>query len=317
MKALKLRSFFLCLGLLLWCSNARAEAEKGMPEELEGVSRSQTLVIGRVTNDPSKHYERLKTMVDYVAGRLKDSGIRQGSILMAKSNEEMIQYLKEGKVDWVSETPFSAIIFSEETGAEMVLRKWKDEAPEYYSVFITRKDSGINSLDDLKGKKIAFEDTGSTTAYFVPTAVLKGEGLQLQELSSPRENSSPDKVGYVFAKDELNISTWVHKGLTEAGAFSNLDWEDSGETPEAFKKDLKIFYQTKPFPRAVELLRKDLDPKIKRRIMEVLLGAHEDPEAKDALKAYDKCTRFDELEGKAKEGLEEARRILERTGCRK
>ncbi len=274
-------------------------------------ARERTLVIGRVSDNPKKHYKRLKPMVDYVASHLKDLGIMQGAVLMFKNNQELIQAVNEGRIDWVTETPFSAIIFSEATGAEIMLRKWKKGVPDYYSVFITRKDSDIDSLCDLKGKTIAFEDSGSTTAYFVPAAALKKEGLQLQKLSSPREEPPADKVGYAFAGGELSITTWVHKEITDAGAYSNLDWESSKDTPDVFRKDLKIIYQSKPLPRAVELIRKDLDPKIKKRIKNILLRAHEDPEAKKALKLYDKTKKFDEFKGEAKEGLEEARRILE------
>ncbi|MFQ5850569.1 MAG: phosphate/phosphite/phosphonate ABC transporter substrate-binding protein [Candidatus Binatia bacterium] len=272
--------------------------------------RRETLVIGRVSENPKKHYNRLKTMVDYVASHLKDLGIRRGSVLIAKDNRQLIQYLKEGKLDWVTETPLSAFIFRDETGAEIMVRKWKKGAPEYHTLFFTRKDSGIESIEDLKGKKIAFEDPGSTTGYFVPVAMLKRAGLELIKLSSPREDPPPDKVGYAFARTELNISTWVHKRLAEAGAFSNLDWENPEYTPETFRKDLKVIYQSKPFPRAVELIRRGVDPKVKRRIKEILLKAHNDPKAEEALKAYDKTAKFDEFRGEAKGGLDEARQIL-------
>ncbi len=122
--------------------------------------RQSTLVIGRVSNNPKKHFKRLKPMVDYVVSHLKDLGITRGSVLMAKNNRQLIQYLKEGKLDWVTETVFSALIFSEETGAEIIARRWRKGVPEYFSVFFTRKDSGIASLGDLKGKTIVFEDPG-------------------------------------------------------------------------------------------------------------------------------------------------------------
>ncbi len=268
------------------------------------------ITIGRVSDKPHKHYKELRPIVDYMASKMGDIGIEKGEVVIFKDNDELIQALKEGKVDWVSESPFSAIIYEEEAGAEIIARRWKKMVPDYYCVFFTRKDSGIDSLVDLKGKKVAFEDPGSTTAYFVPKATLKKEGLQLVELATAKEKPPADKVGYAFAGGELNISTWVVKGLSDAGAFSNLDWEDPGNTPEPFKKDLKIIYKTKSFPRAVELVRGDLDPKIKERIKKVLFKAHKDQQAKDPLAAYDKTSKFDAIKGKVKEGLDEVRRIL-------
>ena len=43
----------------------------------------------------------------------------------------------------------------------------------YHSVFITRADrSDINSLQDVKGKKMAFVDPGSTSGNPIPTSML-------------------------------------------------------------------------------------------------------------------------------------------------
>ncbi|GAX62843.1 hypothetical protein SCALIN_C44_0024 [Candidatus Scalindua japonica] len=272
--------------------------------------RNKTLIIGRVSERPKKHYKKLKPMVDYVADGMKDLGIIRGSVLIAEDNNKMIKYLKEGKVDWVTETTFSAVIFSEETGAEIILRRWKRGVPEYYCVFITRRDSGINSLADLKGKKIAFEDPGSTTGFLFPLFRLKMEGFELVELETPRGKPPLDKVGYAFAYGEQNISTWVVKCLTDVGAYSNLDWENSNVTPESVKNDLKIIYQTKPFPRSVELLRKDLNPEIKKRLKEMLLNVHNDPDAAEILERYAYTTKFDALNGEAKEGLNGVIRML-------
>ena len=297
-KVLKTGAMFLFIGSLLWCANAGAG----------------TLVIGRVSDNPRKHYKTLKPILDYVVSHLKDLGITKGSVVLAKNKEEMIKLLKEGKVDWVTKGAFQAILYSREAGAEIILRRWRKGVPTYYTVIFTRKDSGINSLNDLKGKKIAFEDPGSTSAYFVPVAVLRRAGLELVELSSPREKSPADKVGYAFAGGELNISTWVYKGLTDAGAYHNQNWEDPKDNPDAMKKDLEIVYRSKPLPRMIEVVRGDLDPRIKRRIKEVLLKAHEDPAAQEALKSYAKTAKFDEFKGEAKKGLEEARRMLEYIG---
>jgi phosphonate transport system substrate-binding protein len=106
---------------------------------------------------------------------MRDLGIKQTQVLFAKDNTQMISYLREGKVDWVTETLFSAVFYREKARAEILLRKWRKGASEYYTVFFTQKGSGIDSLEDLKGKMIAFEDPGVTTAFYVPASVLISE----------------------------------------------------------------------------------------------------------------------------------------------
>ena len=49
--------------------------------------------------------------------------------------------------------------------------------PNYYSVIMTRIDSGIDSLADLKGKKIAMRTEGSTAGHIVPMKLLMDAGL--------------------------------------------------------------------------------------------------------------------------------------------
>lgn len=267
-------------------------------------SREQTLVIGKVTEDPKKIYKKLKPIASYAAGHMADLGIRKVEVLFAQDNAMMIRYLRQGKVDWITETPFSALIFVEKADAEILLRRWKKGVAQYHTIFFTRKDHAIESLADLKGKTIAFEDPGSTTAFLLPAATLISNGLSLVQFETPRDRPPADKVGFIFARNEVNAPTWVYKNMVDAGAFSNLDWEDSDRMIESIKSKMKIFHRTVNIPRGLELVRKDLRTDIKSRLKAVLLNCHKDPEAKSALKAYKKTTRFDALDAQIQNNLE-------------
>lgn len=274
--------------------------------------RAQTLVIGKVSDSPRKHYIRLKPMVDYAGKKMKDLGITHTRVLMARNNAQMIRYLREGKVDWVTETIFSSLAFREQTGAEIILRKWKKGVPGYHTVFFTRKESDIYILKDLQGRRIALEDPGSTTAFFVPMTILFGEGLQPEKLKTIRSTPSPDKVGYGFAGGEINIATWVYQGLADAGAYNDLDWNTPDHTPPLFKKDLRIFHRAEKMPRGFELVRSDLDPKIKIRLKKILLEIDKDPDAGDVLFSYQRTARFDEIDDETNAVLEVIRQQMVR-----
>jgi phosphonate transport system substrate-binding protein len=272
--------------------------------------KPRILVIGEINLFPQKQYFMMKPIADYVARNMKDLGITGADILIAKSNEQMVQYLKEGKVDWLSETVFSSLVLEKNAGAEIILRRWKKNVPEYYTLFFVWKDSGITSLKDLRGKIVAFEEPSSTTACFVPSTELLKRDLKIQQLESTSEKPFPDRVGYVFARKEINISSWVYKGLTDAGAFNNLDWNNERKMPLAFKKNLKIIYRSKPLPRAAVLVRKDLSPVIKNRLKEILLNMHKDPKAVKILQAYQETKKFDAIDKKTNTVLIEMRSFL-------
>lgn len=277
-------------------------------------AEGRVLVIGRVSNNPNKNYAELKPLVEYVAAHMKDLGVTEGAVVLAKNKEEMTKLFQEGKVDWATKGIFQALYYVQASHAEMLLRSWREGVPNYYSVIFARKDGLVRSINDLKGKKIAFQDRGSTSAYFVPVAMLKRAGLELQELDSPRIKVPPDHVGFAFAREELNIATWVHQRITDAGAFHNQDWENPTHNPAGMKQDMTIIQKSKPLPRMIEVVRKDLEPNIKARLKEILLKINQDPLAKHALKSYSSTTKFDEIEGEAKAEVEEARQMMKFIG---
>ena len=283
---------------------------EGAQAQNDRSAKERSIVVGRVSADPEKTYPRLEKLAQYLARRLAPLGITAGGAMVAEDNRTMIRYLSQGKVDLVSETVLSALLFSDETGAEILLREWKKGVPWYYTVFITRKGSGITTLAHLRGRKIAFEDPGSTTGFLLPLAMLKREGLETVELSSPRDTAPADKVGYAFVTAEVAIAASVVRGLADAGAFSDRDWNEVGRTPGPLKKRLEIFHMSRPLIRSLILARRGLRPEIKARVKETLLGMHDDPEGADVLKAYYEVKKYDEIEGEVSKSLDEARRVF-------
>src|SRR3546814_12928949 len=86
---------------------------------------------------------------------------------------------------------------------------------------------------------IAFQNSASTSAYFVPATELLERGLPMEILLSPMDRPAAGSVGYLFARSELNISTWVDKRLVDAGVMSNLDWDNTRRTPPAYPPSMK------------------------------------------------------------------------------
>ncbi len=280
--------FFLCLLLAGLPSISLAE-------EGDAGSTDLALVIGKVSSNPKKHYKRLKPIADYAVSKMGDLGYTHARVLMAKDNDELIRFLKQGKVDWVTGTPFSAMAIHEKAGTELLLRRWKKGTPEYHTVFFVRSDSYIETINDLKGKTIVFQDPDSTSAYYIPADILIRQRLNLVRLNTPKETPPKDSVGYVFGGEEITMSTWVYKGVVDAGAFSNLDFNRDKDLPPLFREKFTIIHKSKSYPRSVELIRKDLPEVVKQRLKKVLLHAHEDSDAVLALKAYQRTAKFDEF----------------------
>jgi phosphonate transport system substrate-binding protein len=272
------------------------------------------LVLGRISDDPAAHHDQLKPLLDYVVPRLSDVGIREGRVLMARDIKQMESYLRRGRVDWVTETAASAMALQARAGARPLLLTERGGVGAYHTVFIARRDSGIGRLEDLRGRSIAFQNMASTSAYVVPAVELIGRGLQMEILLSPFDRPAEGSVGYLFARSEFNISTWVHKGLVDAGAISNLDWDSAQHMPESYRPDLVAFHATDAYPRALEMVRGDLSPAVAERLREVLAAAADDPAAGEALQRFFGTTRFLPIDDDTARSLDTLRAGVARVG---
>lgn len=275
----------------------------------ESVPREATIVVGAVSGNPQKIFPKLEVLANYLAAKLADRGIRKGDAVVAANNTEMIELLRSGAVDVLSETAFSAVHFERGAGAEILLREWKRGVSEYRGLLVARADSGIDAVEDLVGKVIAFEDPGSTTAFLLPLALMRTRGLKLAEVA-PGQKPAPDAVGYVISSDEVSIAAMVERGIADAGALSDQDWVDPEKTPEAMKASLVVFHTSEPLPRSTFLARGDLEAELKEAIRDILLKSHEDAEGAEAIKAYNGVKQYDAFEGEAAAALDGVREFF-------
>jgi len=57
----------------------------------------------------------------------------------------------------------------------------KDGSIFYVAAMVVRKDSGIKSVDDMKGHSLAFTDPNSASGYLIPAATLRSKGIDLTD----------------------------------------------------------------------------------------------------------------------------------------
>lgn len=263
----------------------------------------QTLVLGRVSDDPKTHIEAMQPILDYVVPKMRSVGIREGRILMAREAIQMQSYLRRQQVDWVTDTGIMAIDYQRRAGANVLLMTERGGGNMYRTVFFSLRGSGIDTLSDMKGRSIAFQSPYSTSSYIIPAAELLRAGLSLDMLLSPLDHADPERVGYLFARREENIATWVETRLVDVGAFSNLDWEKLlARSPER-RNTLRIFHETGAYPRALEITAAGLDPAVRERLRQVLLEAGNDPAAREPLKRFFGTQRFMPLDSDMQERL--------------
>jgi phosphonate transport system substrate-binding protein len=253
---------------------------------------SQTsIVLGDISSNPVKKIKQAKPLADYLAAHLSEYGIEMGEVKIAPDMETMMDWIAAGEVDLFFDSMYPAMMMINETDAQPLLRRWKDGVDEYHTIFFVRKDSGLESLSDLLGQMIAFDEATSTSGYMLPLAYLIEEDISTVEVKAVTESVGADEVGYVFSGNDENTIQWVISGRVMAGV---VDSETYMEIPEDAREHMTILAETRAVPRQVALARPEIDPELLEAITNLLLELDETEEGPAILEEF-KTTQFDEF----------------------
>jgi phosphonate transport system substrate-binding protein len=272
-------------------------------------SDQATLRLAIIGGDPKSAVPKVEAMASYLAENLRGAGIERWEAIVAQDNGEIIELLRSGHVDLVSQTAFSAMQYVDQAGAEILAREWKSGVSEYRTLFITDKDSPIRSVADLKGRRLAVENPDSTTAFLLPMSMLIEAGLNPKE-SHLSQLPDPDTINYTFSGDETNTATMVARGIADAGVISDVDWNSITRTPEPLKARLRVFAESEPLVRSLILVRGDLSADLKAAIKTALFAMHESVPGKATLEKYYKVGKYDEVPTSVVAQLDRIRRML-------
>ena len=86
-----------------------------------------------------------------------------------------VEAMRAEQVDFVLTGPAEYVVFKKLTDAKPVVG-W--HRPDYFAQIVVMAEGDIKSLGDLKGKKVAFGEVGSTSQQLGPAQVLADAGLK-------------------------------------------------------------------------------------------------------------------------------------------
>lgn len=256
-------------------------------------TNAETLYLGTIGDDPKDEIEEYNNLAIYLEDHLTDMGITEVKIAVAPNSQKMAQLINEKKVHIYIDSPFPSILLSNETGSTIFLRRWKKGKEKYRSVVFSRIDSGIVSIEDMRGKMMAFEEPFSTSAYFLPKATLSTQGVSQIKLNEGEEVPA-NKTGYLFSDDDKNTMTWVFRKKVDIGAMSESSYY---QLAKKRVKDLHIITQSIWVPRHVVSYAPGMEEPLVEKIKNTLINMHKNVSGQKALLAFSKTTKFDEFPG--------------------
>lgn len=289
-KSFRIAAAMLALASMLACSSQRPAIPPQTPGPTPCLGNSIT--IGEISATPGTVISNVLPFARYLAGRLADAGIVCGHVKVTDTVAGMINLINSHQVDIYFDSVFPATMVSDATGAEPILRRWRNCDPEYYSVIFATQASGIASLEDLRGRMMAMDRPDSTSGLVLPAAYLLDHGLELRVEHSYDAAVAANEVGIYFTGADANTLDLLHSGKLRAGAtddYNFAQWQKSA--PDL---GLQVLAITGSEPRQAVLLRPGLDSGLKAAIKNELLRIGEEPAAKDALQLAVGTCKFDD-----------------------
>jgi phosphonate transport system substrate-binding protein len=172
-----------------------------------------------------------------------------------------VEGLAARKLDLVWYGGFTSVQAVRRTNGNARRLVLREEDAEFKSVFIARRDSGIERLADLKGKTFAFGSVSSTSGHLMPRYFLLQNGV------TPERDLK--QIAYSGAHDATAL--WVESGKVDAGALNFLVWDKLVQDKKVDPSKVNVFWTTPPYVDYVWTVRGDLDPGLQDRILAAFL----------------------------------------------
>ncbi len=240
-------------------------------------STSKILRVGFVpAEDAQQVIQNAQPIVDILHQRLG----MEVQPFVATDYTGVVEALRVNKLDIAFLTPASYVLAKNEANVRVVLKSERKGNPYYYAAIITRADSGIKKLEDLRGKTFAFGDPLSTSANVFPRKMFHDRGID------PVRDFK--QILYSGGHDATVLA--VLNGKVDAGAtYANSpDSDDTAwmrylKNPDDVKKIRAIAF-SEPIPADNLVINGNLDESTARRVEEIFIELSRDPAGKKMLR---------------------------------
>jgi len=233
-----------------------------------------SLRMGIIPLDTESEISRRFTpLADYLAQLTS----RRVELTAASDFVQMINDLKESKIDLAFLTPMMYVEAQRKSQALPLVKALRDGAPYSRGAIVARTDSMITRLEEIKGKRFAFGDKNSTPTYLVPRAMLADAGINLEDLQE-----------FTFFDHDDSVAKAVIAGEYDAGGL----YESNARTYE--NRGLTVIKTSPDIPGNIICASKHLDQETSELIKKALFSLNrKDKIHVDILTAIDPvCTGF-------------------------
>lgn len=239
------------------------------------------------TNNDGSMEAKTGPFADYLSEKLG----MDVNVTLATDYSTIVEAMASGKVDLGIMPPAAYVQARNLDAAEAILSsqlvKYDEDTEEpiegeYTSTFkgevLVKADSDMESLEDLKEKKIATLSPNSASGYIYPVAEMKDLGIDpLTDCTLTTVNDIPSEMTAVLNGQQ--DACFVFQGARYVFSSKFTDYD--------LYKDLKVLYLTDgDIPNDAIAVQPSMDEDLKAQIKDVFLNMANDEEGKEAMSLW-------------------------------
>lgn len=259
-----------CIITLVLVFIISCEQKKINLEPLYGNSPIPTKMVLRFGIHPLHNPVRLISvfgpMIDYLNKNIPEVTFQlEGSVNYAAFEDK----IKKRLLDFALPNPYQTLL-SLKYGYRVFAKMGDDQ--NFYGIILIRKDSGIKSIAQLRGKTISYPAPTALAATMMPQYFLFKHGLNVfKETKSLYVGSQESSIMNVFLKNSQAASTWP------------MPWKSFMQDNPEKANQLEVKWKTDTLPNNGLVVRDDMSEVLVAKVRRLLLDLNKSEEGKSIL----------------------------------
>lgn len=218
-----------------------------------------------------RQLERFEPLAHYLSST---TGARVRLQVLARYGNAVEQFSAE-KLDGAFFGSFAYVLAHARHGVEPVARPVDGNGRStYFGVILVRRDGGIRDGSGLAGKRFAFVDRATTAGYLLPRHYFKSQGITDYRAFLGE---------YYFAGTHEDAVWDVLEGRADAAAAKSTVIQRLGYEDPRIIHELDALARSPDVPENALCLAPWVDPALRRRVRDALLGMESDPRGREVL----------------------------------
>jgi phosphonate transport system substrate-binding protein len=226
-------------------------------------------------NNPVRLFEIYGPLIDYLNRNIPDAKFR---LEASRNYDEFDKKLYARQFDFALPNPYQTL--NSLSHGYYVIAKMGDDF-KFTGVILVRRDSGINKVIDLKGKKVSYPARTAIAATMMPQYYFQTHGLDVNR----------DIENLYVGSQESSIMN-VYLGNVAAGATWSMPWDAFQKEHPEMARELELKWETEPLINNGVVVRDDVPEQLARQVAQLLDTLHTNDEGK-AMLARMPLSRFE------------------------